>query len=185
MTDLSVLKHTVGKPVLQNSINHADTIPNCNLLDLINVSRELEVIFDGSEENANVTNKDTPKINFNIDITNDKPANNNLEFFDRSSINLSLENHSKSRRFDSRPTPYAFDNNNLKSDSRVTAKMMRKKYANIPAITPVIRKNITEFLTGRKPELVALSLCDDWTKTVLTRFRKFIFFYYGYHSKVR
>ena len=39
-----------------------------------------------------------------------------------------------------------------KFECRVTAKIMREKYANIAAITPVIRRNIAEFLTGRKPE---------------------------------
>ena len=29
---------------------------------------------------------------------------------------------------------------------------MREKYANIAAITPVSRRNIVEFLTGRKPK---------------------------------
>ena len=29
---------------------------------------------------------------------------------------------------------------------------MREKYANIAAITPVIKRNIEEFLTGKKPE---------------------------------
>ena len=38
-----------------------------------------------------------------------------------------------------------------KFERRVTAKIMREKYANIAAITPVIRRNIAEFLTGRKP----------------------------------
>ena len=44
----------------------------------------------------------TPKINFNIHSTKN---------------NFSLENHSKSHRFDSRPTSYAFDNNSRKSNS--------------------------------------------------------------------
>ena len=70
------LEHIVEKPVLQNSIYHNDAILNCNLLDLINVSRELEVILDGSDENPIVANRDTPKINFNIHSTKDKPANN-------------------------------------------------------------------------------------------------------------
>ena len=102
---------------MQNSINYDDTILNCNLLDLINVSGELQVVLDGNEENPNVTNRDTPKINFNIHSTKDKPAKNDSEFFDRSSISISLENHSTSRRFDSRTTPYAFDNNIRKSES--------------------------------------------------------------------
>ena len=77
----------------------------------------IEVILDGNEENPNVTNRDTPKISFNIHSTKDKPAENDSDFFDRSSINLSLEKHSKGRRFDTRPTPYAFDNNSCKSES--------------------------------------------------------------------
>ena len=40
----------------------------------------------------------------------------------------------------------------LKFECRLTAKIMREKYANIAAITPVIRRNIVEFLTGRKPK---------------------------------
>ena len=67
----------------------------------------------------------------------------------------------------------------------LTAKIMREKYANIAAITPVIRRNIAEFLTRWKPEQVALNLCDNWTKTVLARFRKLMFLYYGYHRKLR
>ena len=117
MAGLSVLKYIVEKSVLQNGINHDDTSLNCNLLDIINVSRELEVVLDENEENPNVTNGNTPKINFSINSTKDKPANNDSEFFNRSSINLALENHSKSRRFDSRPMPYAFDNNRRKLDS--------------------------------------------------------------------
>ena len=85
------------------------------MLDLINVSGELELVLDGNEENPNVTNRDTPKINFHIHNIKDKPVKNDSEFFDRSSINISFENHSKSRRFDSRLTPYSFDNNSHKS----------------------------------------------------------------------
>ena len=40
----------------------------------------------------------------------------------------------------------------LEFECRVTAKIMRETYAKIAAITPVIRRNIAEFLTGRKPE---------------------------------
>ena len=84
----------------------------CNLLGLINVSVELEVI----EENPNVTNWDISKINFNILDAMDKPAKNDSEIFDSSGNNLSLGSHSESRKFDSPPTPYAFDNNSCKSD---------------------------------------------------------------------
>ena len=62
MADVSALEHNVEKPVFQNSINHDDTILNCNLWDIINVSGELEVILEGNEENCNVINRDTPKI---------------------------------------------------------------------------------------------------------------------------
>ena len=71
-------------------------------MDLIDVRKELEVILDVTEENPNFINRCTPKINFNIHSTKD---------------NLSLENHSKSHRFNSRPTSYAFDNNSRKSNS--------------------------------------------------------------------
>ena len=117
MADVSVLEHILEKPVLQNRINYDNTILTCNLLDLIIVSGELEVVLDGNEENPNVTNRDTPKINFHKHNIEDKLVKNDSEFFDRSSINLSLENHSKSRRYDSRPTSYAFHNNSRKSDS--------------------------------------------------------------------
>ena len=60
MADVSAIEHNVEKPVFQNSINYDDTILNCNLLDIINVSGELEVILEGYEENSNVTNRDTP-----------------------------------------------------------------------------------------------------------------------------
>ena len=66
MADVSALEHNVEKPVFQNSINHDDTILNCNLLDIINVSGELEVTLEGNEENSNVINRDTPKINLNM-----------------------------------------------------------------------------------------------------------------------
>ena len=39
-----------------------------------------------------------------------------------------------------------------KFECPVTAKIMREKYANIAAITPVIKRNTEEFLTGKKPE---------------------------------
>ena len=64
MADVSVLEHIVEKSVLQNNINYDDTTLICDLLDLFNVSGELEVILDGNEENPNVTNRDTP--NFSI-----------------------------------------------------------------------------------------------------------------------
>ena len=54
MADVSALEHNVEKPVFQNSINHDYTILNCNLLDIINVSGELEVTLEGNEENSNV-----------------------------------------------------------------------------------------------------------------------------------
>ena len=102
MADVSLLEHIVKKPVLQNRVNYDDSILNCNILDLIDVRKELEVILDVIEENPNFINRCTPKINFNIHSTRD---------------NLSLENHSKSHRFDSRPASYAFDNNSRKSNS--------------------------------------------------------------------
>ena len=76
MADVSALEHNVEKPVFQNSINYDDTILNCNLLDVINVIGELEVILEGNEENSNVTNRDTPKINLNILSAIDKTAKN-------------------------------------------------------------------------------------------------------------
>ena len=96
MADVSLLENIVKKPVLQNRVNYNDSIINCNILDLIDVRKELEVILDVSKENPNFINRCTPKINFNIHSTKD---------------NLSLENHSKIHRFDSRPTSYAVDNN--------------------------------------------------------------------------
>ena len=75
-------------------------------MDLINASRKLQVILDGNKENPNVTNRDTPKINFNIHSTKDKPAKNDWGIFDNSSSNLSLTS----------PTPYVFGNNSRKSD---------------------------------------------------------------------
>ena len=82
MVDVSVFEHTVEKPVLQNSINYVDTTINCNLLVLIDVSRVLEAILDGNEDNPYVTNRGTPKINFNIGSTRDKSVNNDSEFLD-------------------------------------------------------------------------------------------------------
>ena len=76
MADVSALEHIAEKPIIQNGINYDDTILNCNLLDLSNVSGELEVVLDVNEENSNITNRDTPKINLNIDSTKDKPAKN-------------------------------------------------------------------------------------------------------------
>ena len=71
-------------------------------MDLIDVRKELEIILDVTEENPNFINRCTPKINFNIHSTKD---------------NLSLENHSKNHRFNSRPASYAFDNNSRKSNN--------------------------------------------------------------------
>ena len=86
------------------------------MLGLINVSGELQVILDENQENPNVVNRNTPKISFNLQSTKDKPAKNDSEILDSLSKNHSSESHSKSRRFHSRPTPYAFDNNSRKSD---------------------------------------------------------------------
>ena len=58
MADVSALE-----PVFQNSINYDDTIRNCNLLDIINVSGELEVIPEGNEGSSNVANRYAPEIN--------------------------------------------------------------------------------------------------------------------------
>ena len=63
MADVSALEHIVEKPVFQNSINYDDTIRNCNLLDIINVSGELEVIPEGNEGSSNVANRYAPEIN--------------------------------------------------------------------------------------------------------------------------
>ena len=60
--------------------------------------------------------KDTPKINFNMLSAKDKTAKNDSDIFESTSNNLPLESHSESHRFDSRPSPYAFDNNSRKSD---------------------------------------------------------------------
>ena len=76
MSDLSALEYIVEKLVFQNSINYDETIRNCNLLDMINVCEELEVILEGNEENWNVTNRDTPKINFNMLSAKDKRDKN-------------------------------------------------------------------------------------------------------------
>ena len=117
MADVSALKHNVEKPIFQNSINPDDTILNCNLLDIINVRGELEVILEGNEENSNVINKDTPKININMVSAIDKTAKNDSQIFDSTSNNLSLESHSESHRFDSLLTPYGFDKTSHKSDT--------------------------------------------------------------------
>ena len=117
MADVSALEHNVEKPIFQNSINPDDTILNCNLLDIINVSGELEVILEGNEENSNVINKDTPKININMVSAIDKTAKNDAQIFDSTSNNLSLESHSESHRFDSLLTPYGFDKTSHKSDT--------------------------------------------------------------------
>ena len=93
-----------------------DTILNCNFLDIINVSRELEVILEGNEENSNVINRDTSKINFIMLSAKDKTAKNDSEIFESTSNNLSLEGHCESHRSDSRPMSYAFDNNSRISD---------------------------------------------------------------------
>ena len=106
----------MGKPVFQNSINYDDTIRNCNLLDIINVSGELEVILEGNEESSNVTNRDTLKINLSMLSAKNKTDRNDSQIFESTSNNLSLENHSESHRFDSRPTPYGFNNNSRKSE---------------------------------------------------------------------
>ena len=66
MTHVFPLEHIVEKIVLQNRINYDDAILSCNLLDLINVSGEMEVIFYGNEENSTVTNRDTLKVNFDM-----------------------------------------------------------------------------------------------------------------------
>ena len=66
MTHVFPLEHIVEKIVLQNRINYDDAILSCNLLDLINVSGEMEVIFYGNEENVTVTNRDTLKVNFDM-----------------------------------------------------------------------------------------------------------------------
>ena len=117
MADVSALEHNVEKPVFQNCINHDDTILNCNSLDIINVSGELEVILEGNEENSNVINRDTPKINLNMLSAIDKAAKNDSQIFESTSNNLSLDSHGDSHRFDSRLTPYGFDKNSRKSDT--------------------------------------------------------------------
>ena len=94
MADVSTLEHDVEKPVFQNSINH-DTILNCNLLDIINVSGELEVILEGNEENSNVINKDTPKINLTMVSAIDKTAKNDLQIFFFFSIWVFYHDHSR------------------------------------------------------------------------------------------
>lgn len=37
-------------------------------------------------------------------------------------------------------------------ESRLTAKIMRDKYANVSGISPVVRRSLVEFLTGKTPE---------------------------------
>ena len=49
MADASALEHNVEKPAFQKSINYDDTILNCNLLEIINVSGELGVTLEGNE----------------------------------------------------------------------------------------------------------------------------------------
>ena len=46
----------------------------------------------------------------------DKRDKNDSQIFESASNNLSLEDHSESHRFDSRPTPYRFDNGSRKLD---------------------------------------------------------------------
>ena len=61
-------------------------------------------------------NRDTPEINFIMVSAKYKTDKNDSQIFESTSNNLSLENHSESHRFDSRPTPYRFHNNSRKSD---------------------------------------------------------------------
>ena len=61
-------------------------------------------------------NRDTPEINFIMVSAKYKTDKNDSLIFESTSNNLSLENHSESHRFDSRPTPYRFHNNSRKSD---------------------------------------------------------------------
>ena len=114
MVKVFALEHIVEKPVFQNSINYDDTILNCNLLDIINVNGELEIILEGKEKNPDVTNTDTPKTNFNIHSAKDKTAKNDSQIFENKRNNFSSESHIESHRFDSRPTPYGFDNSSRK-----------------------------------------------------------------------
>ena len=116
MADASALEHIVEKPVFENNTNYNDTILNGNLLDIINVSGELEVIHEENQENSNVTNRDTPKINFSMLSVKDKTAKNDSQIFESTNKNLPLESHSESNRFDGFPTPYGFDNKINKSD---------------------------------------------------------------------
>ena len=60
-------------------------------MDIINVSGELEVIREGNEKNSNVTNRDKPKINFNMLSAKDTTAKNDSETFHSLNKNLSLE----------------------------------------------------------------------------------------------
>ena len=91
MADVCALERNVEKPVFQNSINYDDTILNSNLLDIINVRGELEVILEGNEENSNVTNRDTPKINLNMLSATVKAARNDSQIFESTSNNLFRE----------------------------------------------------------------------------------------------
>ena len=116
MVDVSVLEHIVEKSVFQNSINYGDTILNCNLLDIFNVSGELKVIREGNEESSNVTNRDTLKIIFSMVNVKDKTDKSDSQIFESASKNLSLENHSESHRFHSRTTQCKFDNESRKTD---------------------------------------------------------------------
>ena len=86
-------------------------------MNIINVSGELEVILEGNEENSNVINRDTPKINLNMVSAIDKTAKNDSQIFDGTSNNLSLESHSESHSFDSLLTPYGFDKTSRNSDT--------------------------------------------------------------------
>ena len=162
MADVSAIEHNVEKPVFQNSINYDDTILNCNLLDIINVSGELEVILEGNEENSNVTNRDTSKINLNMLSAIDKTAKNDSQIFASTSSNLSLESHSENHTLASRPTPYGFDKNSRKSDtlddstlahvvqnpcSRDVNNFVRSSYDKEPTNPP--KDSIVVFLMGQ------------------------------------
>ena len=117
MAEASALEHNVEKPAFQKSINYDDTILNCNLLEIINISGELGVTLEGNEENSNVTNRGTPKTNLNMLSAIDKTAKNDSLIFESMSNNLSLESHSESHRSDSHPMSYGFDSNSRKSDT--------------------------------------------------------------------
>ena len=87
------------------------------MLDIINVSGELEVIHEGNEENSHVINRDTRKIHLNMLSAIDKTAKNDSQIFGSTSNNLSLESHSESHRFDILLTQYGFDKTSRKSDT--------------------------------------------------------------------